>query len=477
MSLSKTLTSKFAKITKAEKNEVKESTLYGTIAKRGDIYYVIFDGSTLLTPVETTADFDDGDRVTVLLKNHVVTVIGNITNPSSGSKAVKLIGDRVSTCESEIKNTPDNVAIQVSELVQKAVENGNFLTETQFQSLFNTSAKDIVGAVEELEGDVSDNTNLINNTNVHRGTTPPANPVAGKTLWVDYSVTPPLLKRYTSSGTWETIGTDKFKTSYIQIQNDSVDIGSGGKVNIKSGAGFSVESGGSVAIKSGGSFTVDAVNLDIDAQGVITAKKAALSEASINGDMFVNGKPVLHAGNIVIDSNAPSNPSIGTVWIKPAASDTVIGTSYSGNRSLNGADGFPTSVYLNGVATSAPYGVCTYTIEVPVMTDYRSTYSYELYLSVKAYPSNNTSTYITFPEVRVDFTQGWYKQTISIDEPWIATSSDITLELIERTVGEGAPLNQTRCSLWDIFPATLSMKRISANTTGWLDATVKYFAG
>ena len=81
MSLSSDLISQFVKITKDDTKKQTESTVYGTVVYDGKPYVKI-DGSDLLTPVTTTTDVQDGERVTVLIKNHTATVTGNISSPA-----------------------------------------------------------------------------------------------------------------------------------------------------------------------------------------------------------------------------------------------------------------------------------------------------------------------------------------------------------------------------------------------------------
>ena len=88
MDLSNDLISKFVKITNDDKNKNSESTVYGTVVEYNGGMYVRIDGSDLLTPVETTADFKPNERVTVMIKNHSATVTGNITSPSTNEGVV-----------------------------------------------------------------------------------------------------------------------------------------------------------------------------------------------------------------------------------------------------------------------------------------------------------------------------------------------------------------------------------------------------
>lgn len=88
MGLSSELISQFAKITK-DKTEVKQgSTVYGTTVEYDGDIYVQLDGSDLLTPISTTADYKPGERVLVLIQNHTATVTGNISSPSARKESV-----------------------------------------------------------------------------------------------------------------------------------------------------------------------------------------------------------------------------------------------------------------------------------------------------------------------------------------------------------------------------------------------------
>ena len=88
MDLSNDLISQFVKITNDDKKKSGESTVYGTVVEYNGGMYVKIDGSDLLTPVETTADFKPDERVTVMIKNHSATVTGNISSPAANEGTV-----------------------------------------------------------------------------------------------------------------------------------------------------------------------------------------------------------------------------------------------------------------------------------------------------------------------------------------------------------------------------------------------------
>ena len=87
MSLSSDLISQFARITNDTSKRDKGTVItYGTTILRGDSMYVKIDGSDVLTPVSSTVNVRDNERVTVMIKNHTATITGNITSPAANSK-------------------------------------------------------------------------------------------------------------------------------------------------------------------------------------------------------------------------------------------------------------------------------------------------------------------------------------------------------------------------------------------------------
>lgn len=99
MSLSSDLISQFVKVTNDKKDTKRETTAYGTIVKNDSSIYVKLDGSDLSTPVVSTAFVNNGDRVTVMIKNHTAIVTGNISSPSANGTAVTKAVNRMSEFE------------------------------------------------------------------------------------------------------------------------------------------------------------------------------------------------------------------------------------------------------------------------------------------------------------------------------------------------------------------------------------------
>ena len=111
MDLNSILVSEFAKITKDNNETVNEgATVYGTYRVDGDGAYVQIDGSDTRTPVTTTSEARNGDRVTVLIKNHRAIITGNLTDPST---TVKSVEERIATGVGDIQETIDNLKTQL----------------------------------------------------------------------------------------------------------------------------------------------------------------------------------------------------------------------------------------------------------------------------------------------------------------------------------------------------------------------------
>ena len=134
MGLSYDLISEFVKITNDKKEKPKEGTVYATIVGSGDTKYVKIDGSDLLTPMDTTTDIEDGERVTVMIKDHKATVTGNITSPSVSSGTVNTVvgnavGENFTVVNSQIENLVakdsylENAYVQNSQVVNSKIEN------------------------------------------------------------------------------------------------------------------------------------------------------------------------------------------------------------------------------------------------------------------------------------------------------------------------------------------------------------------
>ena len=95
MKLSDTLTSQFVDAVVNKTKQKEESTVYGTVVMYDGSKYVRIDGSELLTPAAATVTAKEGERVTVLIKNHTATINGNLSSPSARTGDVEDVKNQV----------------------------------------------------------------------------------------------------------------------------------------------------------------------------------------------------------------------------------------------------------------------------------------------------------------------------------------------------------------------------------------------
>lgn len=166
MPLSSELVSQFAKLASNKPKEEKESTVYGTTVIQNGNKYVKLDGSELLTPASFTTNIADGERVTVLIKNHMAIVTGNITSPAARTSEVEEVGNKVDAAEAAVKDlTADNLKVnQRLEAQEGSIKNLsadnvtiNGTLSAQEASIGNLKAENatISGKLEAAEGNIS----------------------------------------------------------------------------------------------------------------------------------------------------------------------------------------------------------------------------------------------------------------------------------------------------------------------------------
>ena len=121
MSLSSDLISEFVKVTKDDEKPKSETIVYGTTVVYEGSTYVKLDGSELLTPVSTTSSTKDGERVTVMIKDHTATITGNMSSPSARSGDVEDIAGNV-------KKNADQIS-EFEIVIARKVETSDFNAE------------------------------------------------------------------------------------------------------------------------------------------------------------------------------------------------------------------------------------------------------------------------------------------------------------------------------------------------------------
>lgn len=147
MDLSNDLISQFVKVTKDKATTKKESTAYGTTVIYNGLTYVRIDGSELLTPVSTTTELRDGERVVVNIRNHEATVSGNVSNPSASTgtaEAIRndvtelgiVVADKVSTEELSAEQARiDNLEADNVRITERLTANEGYISDLETDNI------------------------------------------------------------------------------------------------------------------------------------------------------------------------------------------------------------------------------------------------------------------------------------------------------------------------------------------------------
>lgn len=144
MSLSSDLISEFVKVTKDDEKPKSETVVYGTTVVYEGSTYVKLDGSELLTPVSTTSSTENGERVTVMIKDHTATITGNMSSPSARSGDVEDITNELNIEKGKIK-----------ELIAEDANIKGRLTATEaFIGMFEAGDATITGRLTAAEGKI-----------------------------------------------------------------------------------------------------------------------------------------------------------------------------------------------------------------------------------------------------------------------------------------------------------------------------------
>lgn len=117
MALSQDLISKFAKLT-VNKTEDTGATFRGTYKKINGQDYVQIEGSDIWTPVDSTVEAEDGEKVKVTIKDHAATIIGNISSPSARNKSVQDLKEEVDEYGNTIQQLDNTIIQQGNSIIQ-----------------------------------------------------------------------------------------------------------------------------------------------------------------------------------------------------------------------------------------------------------------------------------------------------------------------------------------------------------------------
>ena len=122
MKLSSDLVLEFAKLLKSESDTNKETIVYGTVVEIGLEQYVQIDGSEILTPMISTINVSDGQRVTVMIKNHSAIVTGNVTSPAARKEDLTAVERILITAVEEAQEAANSALDSASEASNAAKE-------------------------------------------------------------------------------------------------------------------------------------------------------------------------------------------------------------------------------------------------------------------------------------------------------------------------------------------------------------------
>lgn len=158
MELSKDIISDFVKLTKNSGDSKKETTAYGTIVKNDTSIYVKIDGSEYNTPVYCTADVKNGDRVTVLIKNHSAIVTGNITSPAARVGDVIYNESTINALVTAIEQNASDISlratkVEVSTAKQEAIDTAASDATAKANNAISTAASDATSKANQALSD------------------------------------------------------------------------------------------------------------------------------------------------------------------------------------------------------------------------------------------------------------------------------------------------------------------------------------
>lgn len=155
MALSSDLISQFVKVTNDETKKKTETTLYGTVVKNGDSINVQLDGSNVLTPVSTTTNVKDGERVTVMIKDHTAIITGNMSSPAARTDEVKEVSKTVSEFGEVVTEKFKAVDANIGNLVadNAVIKDQLKASEAKFGELEAINA-DITGKLNAASADI-----------------------------------------------------------------------------------------------------------------------------------------------------------------------------------------------------------------------------------------------------------------------------------------------------------------------------------
>ena len=162
MGISNDLLSQFVKMTNDTPKDKKEATVYGTVVTYNGAEYVKLDGSDLLTPINSTTEIVSGERVTVMIKDHTATVMGNITTPSASVTTTDNLGniiDQQGNTISQINNVINQYDNRITQIGNTVIQQNNTINQ------FNNTINQQNSTIETMNSTIKNQDSIIANIN------------------------------------------------------------------------------------------------------------------------------------------------------------------------------------------------------------------------------------------------------------------------------------------------------------------------
>lgn len=141
MNLSNDLVEQFVKATNEEVKERQNETLYGTAVVFEGKMYARLDGSQQLTPIKTTTNIREGDRVIVSVQRHSAVVTGNISSPSASIE--------------DLSDSSNNTIATCKELISTKVSTDDLEAATARIGVLETDYAIINGNLEAANANIT----------------------------------------------------------------------------------------------------------------------------------------------------------------------------------------------------------------------------------------------------------------------------------------------------------------------------------
>lgn len=315
MALSNNLIDKFVNAVGVDNKDKlkKDGPLYGTIVGQGGSMYVKLDGSEVLTPIITTVEYAEGERVLVNILKHTATVVGNVSSPAVNGGTVKKVEDKVDVVVADNAIIRDKITASEADIANIKADNVsiNGKLDATDAEIKNLKATIITADQADLKYATIENLNVVNET--------------VRNLQGDY-------------GSFKELTTSKITAVEGNITNLTSE-----NVTITSRLDANEASINTLEATTAKITDLDAVNAHIKS---LTANKADIDLANVNNAWIQNG--IIKDGSIgeaAIHEGAITNAKIADATIEAAKiksinADTITaGTIKTDRLIITGPDG------------------------------------------------------------------------------------------------------------------------------------------